>query len=132
MRPEDSASTNTSEYVTEFLSFTKVRKLAKNFSFLVLDQADGKLVELSDKNLSFLIEGVTLILIKKEFVKLKLAIENKTNNLDLRPVDDQMMSSASELMADDKIEEDKTQTKEIAEVSSSSSDSDMEDSKPLP
>jgi len=43
-----------------------------------------------------------------------------------------MMSSASELIADDKIEEDKTQTKEIAEVSSSSSDSDMEDSKPLP
>jgi len=40
-------------------------------------QDDQKLVELTEKNKGLIYEGATIILIRKELVQFKLAIENK-------------------------------------------------------
>ena len=60
-----------------WLSFSKVKKLARNYSFLMVMDTDLKVAELTNENKHEVEQGTPLILIRKEYVKMKLAIENK-------------------------------------------------------
>jgi hypothetical protein len=72
-----------------WLSFTKVRKLAKSYSFLIYEGKSKRLVELKDKsnieskeeekNTHLVEQNCSLILIRKELAKLRLAITNGEN-----------------------------------------------------
>ena len=77
LRPETEEPSNQENVKIEWLSFSKVRSLARNYSFLVRLQEEQKMVELTDKNQSILQEGSQLVLISKDYVKLRLALENK-------------------------------------------------------
>lgn len=69
------------EMTTMWLSFSKVRKIAKDFSFLMViashEGGDSKTVELTNENKHLLEEDTKLFLIEKPLVEFKLAIENK-------------------------------------------------------
>lgn len=69
------------EVATVWLSFSKVRKIAANYSFLMVtdpdSQTDKRVVELSNENKHLLSEDAELFLIEKPLVQFKLAIENK-------------------------------------------------------
>jgi len=80
-----------SRILCPFLSISRARKLAKEYSLIMKHPETGKYVELNDSstaiissleheyeaNTSLVEEGSHIILIKKDLVSLKLSIENK-------------------------------------------------------
>ena len=72
----NSDSQNKPESPVTWLSFSKVKKLARNYSFLIIMDTDLKVAELTDENKHLIVQGTSLILIRKEYVKFKLAVEN--------------------------------------------------------
>ena len=77
-------TTLTSDSVAEWLSFAKAKKLSRNYSFLLCLGESQNLVELQDsstgsdkQNADLLFDGCSLLLTKKEHVKIRINLENR-------------------------------------------------------
>jgi hypothetical protein len=78
-------NTSTSDSASEWLSFSKAKKLARNYSFLLCLGESQNLVELQDnttgsedkQNTDLLFDGCSLLLTKKEHVKIRINLENR-------------------------------------------------------
>lgn len=110
--------------------------LAKEYSFLLLDVDEGnKYVEVSDLNKHKVTQNSVLILIRKEYVKFKLALENKEQLVMVAQTENNLTASAIQLQDKTCVEEEKASEKvskralnfmqrdDVDMVSSSDSDS---------
>ena len=101
------------------MSFSKVKKLAKSYSFLMVlepeSASEKKTVELTNSNKNLISEDTQLLLIEKHLVEFKLAIEN---NQALPLSINRKVAAQIEAQAKQRKESDQAMTEETKEADS--------------